>query len=158
MQGSKGDTDVKNRLLDSMGEGEGGVIWEINTETCILPYVKQMTLQSFCKTFSPSSSMSVISGDRTATAQPSTDLTCHDSPCQERVLLIQGMRLFLLNKLLNRKCRQKGRDGEDLGRGEKQDFTLLYFQIINSLNSFAIWATLEKPQTSDLSIWLFLCY
>ena len=24
MQGSKGDTDVKNRLLDSVGEGEGG--------------------------------------------------------------------------------------------------------------------------------------
>ena len=24
MQGSKGDIDVKNRLLDSIGEGEGG--------------------------------------------------------------------------------------------------------------------------------------
>ena len=24
VQGSKGDTDVKNRLLDSLGEGEGG--------------------------------------------------------------------------------------------------------------------------------------
>ena len=26
MQDSKGDTDVKNRLLDSAGEGEGGMI------------------------------------------------------------------------------------------------------------------------------------
>ena len=26
MQVSKGDTDVKNRLLDSVGEGEGGMI------------------------------------------------------------------------------------------------------------------------------------
>ena len=26
MQGSKGDTDVKNRLLDLVGEGEGGMI------------------------------------------------------------------------------------------------------------------------------------
>ena len=26
MQGSKGDTYVKNRLLDSMGEGDGGMI------------------------------------------------------------------------------------------------------------------------------------
>ena len=26
MQGSKRDLDVKNRLLDSVGEGEGGVI------------------------------------------------------------------------------------------------------------------------------------
>ena len=26
MQGSKGDTYVKNRLLDSMGEGEGAMI------------------------------------------------------------------------------------------------------------------------------------
>ena len=33
MQVSKGDTDVKNRLLDSVGEGEGGMIWENSTET-----------------------------------------------------------------------------------------------------------------------------
>ena len=46
MQGSKRDTDVKNRLLDSVGEGEGGMIWENSIETCILPYVKQMTSAS----------------------------------------------------------------------------------------------------------------
>ena len=40
MQGSKRDTDVKNRLLDSVEEGEGGMIWENNIETCILSYVK----------------------------------------------------------------------------------------------------------------------
>ena len=28
MQDRKRDTDVYNRLLDSMGEGEGGMIWE----------------------------------------------------------------------------------------------------------------------------------
>ena len=43
MQGSNRDTDVKNRLLDSMGEGEGGMILENSIETCILPYVKQIT-------------------------------------------------------------------------------------------------------------------
>ena len=43
MQGSKGDTDVKNRLLDSVGEGEGGMIWENGIETCILSYVKPIT-------------------------------------------------------------------------------------------------------------------
>ena len=42
MWDSKRDTDVKNRLLDSMGEGEGGMIWENSTETCILPHVKQI--------------------------------------------------------------------------------------------------------------------
>ena len=26
-----------------MGEGEGGITWENNIETCILPYVKQIT-------------------------------------------------------------------------------------------------------------------
>ena len=46
MQGSKRDTDVKNRLLDYMGEGKGEMIWE-NIETCILPYVKQMTQCKF---------------------------------------------------------------------------------------------------------------
>ena len=30
------------RLLDSMGEGEGGVIWENSIETCILSRVKQI--------------------------------------------------------------------------------------------------------------------
>ena len=40
MQGSKRDTDIKNRLLDSVGEGEGGMIWENSIETRILPYVK----------------------------------------------------------------------------------------------------------------------
>ena len=47
MKGTKRDTDVKNRFLDYVGEGGvGGMIWENNIETCILPYVKQMTSAS----------------------------------------------------------------------------------------------------------------
>ena len=42
MRDSNRDTDVKNRLLDSVGEGEGGMIWENSIETCILSYVKQI--------------------------------------------------------------------------------------------------------------------
>ena len=42
MQDSKRDTDVYNSLLDSVGEGEGGMIWENGIETCILSYVKQI--------------------------------------------------------------------------------------------------------------------
>ena len=42
MWDSKRDTDVKNRLSDSVGEGEGGMIWENSIETCILSYVKQI--------------------------------------------------------------------------------------------------------------------
>ena len=42
MQDSKRDTDVKNRLLDSVGEGKGGMIWENSIETCILSYVKKI--------------------------------------------------------------------------------------------------------------------
>ena len=41
MQGSKGDMDIKNRLLDSVGEGEGGMIRENSIETYTLPSVKQ---------------------------------------------------------------------------------------------------------------------
>ena len=40
MQDSKRDIDVKNRLLDSVGEGEGGMIWEGGVEMCILSSVK----------------------------------------------------------------------------------------------------------------------
>ena len=39
MRDSKRDTDVKNSFLDSVGEGEGGMIWEGSVETCILSYV-----------------------------------------------------------------------------------------------------------------------
>ena len=43
MQDSKRDRDVKNSLLDSVGEGEDGMIWEGSIETCILSYVKWIT-------------------------------------------------------------------------------------------------------------------
>ena len=43
MQNRKRDTDVQNRLLDSVGEGEGRMFRENNIETCILSRVKQIT-------------------------------------------------------------------------------------------------------------------
>ena len=42
MRDCKRDTDVKNRLLDSVGEGEGGMIWENGIETCILSGKKRI--------------------------------------------------------------------------------------------------------------------
>ena len=42
MRDSKRDTEVKNRLLDSVGEGEGGMIWENDIATCILSFVKRI--------------------------------------------------------------------------------------------------------------------
>ena len=43
MQNRKRDTDVQNRLLDSVGEGEGAMFRENSSETCILSRVKQIT-------------------------------------------------------------------------------------------------------------------
>ena len=43
MLNRKRDTDVQNRLLDSMGEGKGGMFRENSIETCILSRVKQIT-------------------------------------------------------------------------------------------------------------------
>ena len=43
MQNRKRDMDVQNRLLDSVGEGEGGIVWENSIETSILSNVKQIT-------------------------------------------------------------------------------------------------------------------
>ena len=42
MRDSKRDTDVLNSLLDSVREGEGGMIWENGTETCKISYAKQI--------------------------------------------------------------------------------------------------------------------
>ena len=43
MQNRKRDTEIWNRLLDSVGEGEGGMLQENSIETCILSRVKQIT-------------------------------------------------------------------------------------------------------------------
>ena len=43
MQNRKRDRDVQNRLLDSVGEGEGGMFRENSIKTCILSRVKQIT-------------------------------------------------------------------------------------------------------------------
>ena len=43
MQNGKRDTDVQNRLLDSVGEGKGGMFRENSIETSILSRVKQIT-------------------------------------------------------------------------------------------------------------------
>ena len=42
MRDSKRDTDVSNSLLESVGEGEGGMIWENGIETCIISYKKRI--------------------------------------------------------------------------------------------------------------------
>ena len=43
MQNRKRDTDVQNTLLESVGEGEGGMFRENSIKTCILSMVKQIT-------------------------------------------------------------------------------------------------------------------
>ena len=43
MQNRKRDTDVQNRLLDSVGEGECGMFRENSIKTCILSMVKHIT-------------------------------------------------------------------------------------------------------------------
>ena len=40
MRDSKRDTDTLNSLLDSVGECEGGMIWENGIETFEISYVK----------------------------------------------------------------------------------------------------------------------
>ena len=43
MQNRKRDTEVQNKLLDSVGEGEGGMFRENSIKTYILSRVKQTT-------------------------------------------------------------------------------------------------------------------
>ena len=43
MQNRKRDTDVQNRILDFVGEGEGEIFRANNIKTCILSRVKQIT-------------------------------------------------------------------------------------------------------------------
>ena len=43
MQNKKRDTDVQNRILDSVGKSEGGMFRGNSIKTCILSRVKQIT-------------------------------------------------------------------------------------------------------------------
>ena len=49
MRDSKRDTDVQKRLLDSAGEGEGGMIWENGIETCMYHVRNELPLQVRCR-------------------------------------------------------------------------------------------------------------
>ena len=40
LQGSNGDADTENRLVDPVWEEEGGTNWDSNMETYTLPYIK----------------------------------------------------------------------------------------------------------------------
>ena len=48
MQNRKRDTDVQNRILDSVGEGEGGMFHENSIKTCILSYLFTLAELSIC--------------------------------------------------------------------------------------------------------------
>ena len=48
MQNRKGDTDLQNRILDSVGEGEGWMSRENSIETCILSRVNRSPAQVGC--------------------------------------------------------------------------------------------------------------
>ena len=43
MPNRKRDTDVQNRLLDCVGEGEGGIFRENSLKPCILSRMKEIT-------------------------------------------------------------------------------------------------------------------
>ena len=60
MQDSKRDTDVYNGLLNSVGEGEGGMIWENGIETCILSCKKRIA--SLCL-MQDTGSLGLVHGD-----------------------------------------------------------------------------------------------
>ena len=40
LQGSNGDADIGNRLVNTAGEGEGGTHWAKSMDTYTWPYVK----------------------------------------------------------------------------------------------------------------------
>ena len=48
MQDSKRDTNVQNSLLDSVGEGDRGMIWENGIGTCIISYMKPIASPGRC--------------------------------------------------------------------------------------------------------------
>ena len=60
MQDRKKDTDVYTGLLDSEGEGEGGMIWENGTLTCTLSC--KNSIASLCLT-QDTAGLGLVHGD-----------------------------------------------------------------------------------------------
>ena len=50
LQGRNRDSDIENRLMDPVGEREGGMNRESCSEIYTLPYVKQIANGKFCVT------------------------------------------------------------------------------------------------------------
>ena len=47
LQGMHREADIENRLVDTVGEGEGGMGGESSSETYALPFVKQRASGKF---------------------------------------------------------------------------------------------------------------
>ena len=48
LHGRNKDTDIENRLLRTVLEGEGGTNWESGNDICALPCVKETASESHC--------------------------------------------------------------------------------------------------------------
>ena len=48
LHGRNRDTDIENRLIGTVVEGEGGTNWESGNDICALPRVKQTASESHC--------------------------------------------------------------------------------------------------------------
>ena len=127
MQNRKRDTDVQNSLLDSVGEGEGGLFQENSIETCILPRVKQITSPGWMhetsagtwysgKTLKDRVEKEVEGGIGMGnTCKSMADsFQCMTKPTKikkkkerKRVIFTIGGKLFLLNKMIYTKIIQK---------------------------------------------------
>ena len=115
MQDRKRDTDVQNRLLDFMGEGESGMIWENSVETCILSSVKQIaspglmyetSAQGWCTGMTQRDGMGreVGGGFRMGNTCKSIDDSCQ---CMEKLpqyCEVVSLQLIKINEKRKKEC------------------------------------------------------
>ena len=157
MQNRKRDTDVQNRFLDSVGEGEGGMFRENSIETCILSRVKQITspdwmhetsAQTWCpgKTQRDQVEREVGGGIRMGnTCNSMADsCQCMTKPVQYcKVIGLQLIKInenfFLLqNAAYNLKKKKKKRT--KMGRQSEKEGMYVYVWLIR----FALWQKLTQ--------------
>ena len=64
LQGNNGHADIGDRLVDPVGEEEGGTNWENSMETCTLPHVKEVASANVVRDTGSSSQGSVTTWGR----------------------------------------------------------------------------------------------
>ena len=104
----KKDTDLQNSLLDSVGEGEGGMFQENSIKTCILSRVKQITSPGWMHETSAQTWCTGKTQGERVEREVGGGIGMGNT-CKPMAVSFQCMTKFTTNKIIKKKERKNGK-------------------------------------------------